>query len=122
MKRERTGHKQERLQRRHGDATAIEAAFRWHPEWRSAFREGSLDEPDERHLTLHAAVEGMLTGDPNLSSVAAAAEQQGTDPHEVRHCLARALLFGIWYNAQEGIGYDADVMIRWFKEQLNNVG
>jgi hypothetical protein len=100
------------------DEHAIEAAFRWHPDWCRAYRAGSLDPEDERHLVVHAAVEGMLHGDPKLAAVAREAEQDGVDPHEVRHCLGRAFLAGLWYHAQEGTGYDAEEMADRFVGEL----
>ena len=74
----------------------INAALEWHPEWRQPYRAGSLDPEDERHLAVHAAVEDMLTGDPKLAAIAQQAEHDGVDPHEVRHCLGRAFLAGMW--------------------------
>ena len=97
---------------------AIEAALHWHPEWRRAYGKGSLDAEDDRHLVIHAAVEGMLNGDPKLASLATKAEQEGVDPHEVRHCLGRAFLAGMWYHAHEGTGYDADAMAAMFVREL----
>jgi hypothetical protein len=51
---------------RKNDEHAVEAALGWHPEWRRAYGAGSLDPEDERHLVVHAAVEGMLDGDSRL--------------------------------------------------------
>lgn len=100
------------------DDEAIEAAFRWHPGWRDAHGQGLLADEDERHLLVHAAVEGILSCDPQLSALAQAAEGRGADPHEVRHCLGRAFLAGLWDHVHEGTGYDADDMAQRFGEEL----
>lgn len=101
---------------------AMEAALRWHPEWRSAYEDGRLQDEDQRHLLVHAAVEGMLPADARLASIAAEAERQGVDRHEVRHCLGRAFSFALWYHAHEGTGYDQDHLAQRFRNELRAVG
>jgi hypothetical protein len=97
---------------------AIQAALGWHPEWRRGYRAGLLDPEDERHLVVHAAVEGMLYGNPKLVSVAREAELEGVDPHEVRHCLGRAFLAGMWHHVHEGTSYHAEAMVGMFVSEL----
>ncbi len=97
---------------------AIEAALAFHPECDSGFWDGLLAEEEERHFLVHAAVEGMLSGNNNLMAIATEAERRGMDPHEVRHCLGRAFLAGMWCAAHEGVGHDPDEMARQFKKEL----
>lgn len=104
------------------DEYALEAAFQRHPEWRERYWNGSLDEQDERHFLVHAAVEGMLSADSNLLTIATEAVERGLDPHDVRHSLGRAFLAGLWYAAHEGVSYDPDNMANRFVNKLQRHG
>ena len=103
------------------DEQAMEAALRWHPEWRAAFEHHQLHDEAERHLLTHAAVEGMLSADARLVSIAEDAERRGFDRHEVRHALGRAFLFCWWYHAQEGTGHDEDLLAQRFHNELQSI-
>lgn len=100
------------------DQAALAAALRLHPEWRDAYERGSLPEQDVRHLLLHEAVERMLARNTRLAAVTTEAEQRGVDHHDVRHCLCRALLAGMWDFTHEGAGHDADGVAERFVREL----
>lgn len=101
---------------------AMDTALRWHPEWRDGYRNDDLHDEAGRHLLIHAAVEGMLSATPRFASIAGEAERRGIDEHEVRHALGRALCFGLWYDAQEGTGYDQEALAQRFLVELRAVG
>jgi hypothetical protein len=98
---------------------AMEAALRWHPEWRD--RRFDLDEEDDRHLVLHIVVESLLASNERFASIAKNAERQGVGGHAIRHCLGSAYIGGMWYHSMEGTGYDPEVMAQQFRSELQNV-
>ena len=103
------------------DQEAVQAAFNWHPECRDAYLRGALDGEAGGHFAVHAAVEGMLSGNPQFRDISDTAVQVGVDPHEIRHCLGRVLLEGMWQFTHKGTVYDKGVIAKRFKEEVTKV-
>ena len=96
----------------------MEIAIRDHPEWRQAWKKGTLADEivgedgqpmsPRGHLRFHAVVECQLAADEpkGVLAIAHELEQLGVSRHDVRHEIGAVIAEHMWYMTKEGCLFD----------------